>query len=135
MFYFDSIQQELEERTAQVALSICLADRKPLAATHLSEFQHQNILKKMRNVIEKHGFSNLVTGDMKISISELLSHCLEALSFTSPQEGEAKHIKDLVFSVLLAAVGKSTASSVCTQLLFRHKMKSRQINSEPMTMY
>nr|XP_034325117.1 serine/threonine-protein kinase ATR isoform X2 [Crassostrea gigas] len=106
-----SVQQELEERTAQVVLSVCLANRKPLAAIHLSEFQHQNILKKMCNVIEQHGFSNLVTGAMKMSISELLSHCLEALSFTSPQEGEAKHIKDLVFSVLLAAVGKNIESS------------------------
>lgn len=117
VFYFDSVQQELEERTAQVVLSVCLANRKPLAAIHLSEFQHQNILKKMCNVIEQHGFSNLVTGAMKMSISELLSHCLEALSFTSPQEGEAKHIKDLVFSVLLAAVGKNIESSVCTPLL------------------
>lgn len=102
-----------------MVLSVCLANRKPLAAIHLSDFQHQNILKKMCNVIEQHGFSKLVTGAMKMSISELLSHCLEALSFTSPQEGEAKHIKDLVFSVLLAAVGKNIESSVCTSLLLK----------------
>jgi hypothetical protein len=111
-FYICRVRQELEERTGQVLLSICLADRKPLASTHLSDFQLQDVLQKTSNIIKQHGLSNLVTVAMTMSLSDLLSHCLESLLLVGPQEGETKHIKDQVFSVLLQEVGQNIGSSV-----------------------
>ena len=112
VFGFDSERLELEERTAQVILKVCLADGKPLAATHLSDLQHQTLLNRTCTVLEQQGTQQLLSVAMTMSLSDLLSHCLEALSSPGPQEGEARHVKDHAFSVLLQEVGRNTESGV-----------------------
>nr|XP_022332154.1 serine/threonine-protein kinase ATR-like isoform X2 [Crassostrea virginica] len=101
---------ELEERTAQVILKVCLADGKPLAAAHLSDLQHQTLLNRTCTILEQQGTQQLLSVAMTMSLSDLLSHCLEALSSPGPQEGEARHVKDHAFSVLLQEVGRNTES-------------------------